>query len=279
MGYGKGEKILRCKLSAAFRLIDLYSWSQGLSSQITARLNAEQEMFLVNPCGLLYHEVTASSLNKVDMQGNIIEQGTTNFGINTSQYIVHTTVHAARPDIRCAIFICCNAVVGCSTIKSGILPLTKDSILIGEVATHQITGTLNEPEEREKLIRNLGPVSKVLLLSNYGALCCGDTVEEAFFTAYHLVQACEQQLKLLPIGIDNLNLIPEETRKVIYEASRRPPDGVHDVRQQQDNKDRPNHVRIIINRFSFIYSLFFFLFYVLSSNHQNGVSVVLNLRH
>lgn len=85
MGYAKGEKILRCKLAATFRLMDLYGWTQGLNSQITARLNAEEERFLVNPYGLLYHEVTASSLNKVDMQGIVLEQGTTNFGINVSR--------------------------------------------------------------------------------------------------------------------------------------------------------------------------------------------------
>lgn len=83
MGYAKGEKILRCKLAATFRLLDLYGWTQGLGAQITARLNADQELFLVNPFGLLYHEVTASSLNKVDMQGTVVEQGTTNFGVNT----------------------------------------------------------------------------------------------------------------------------------------------------------------------------------------------------
>lgn len=82
IGYAKGEKILRCKLAATFRLLDLYGWTQGLGAQVTARLNADQELFLVNPFGLLYHEVTASSLNKVDMQGAVVEHGTTNFGVN-----------------------------------------------------------------------------------------------------------------------------------------------------------------------------------------------------
>lgn len=85
MGYEKGEKILRCKLASTFRLLDLYGWTKGLGSQITARLNADQELFLVNPYGLLYNEVTASSLNKVDMQGSVTEQGTTNFGVDTSR--------------------------------------------------------------------------------------------------------------------------------------------------------------------------------------------------
>lgn len=85
MGYEKGEKILRCKLAATFRLMDLFGWTQGIACQITARLNADQELFLVNPYGMLFHEVTASSLNKVNMQGQIVEHGTTNFGINNNR--------------------------------------------------------------------------------------------------------------------------------------------------------------------------------------------------
>uniref|UniRef100_A0A0K8TS20 Putative cytoskeletal protein adducin n=1 Tax=Tabanus bromius TaxID=304241 RepID=A0A0K8TS20_TABBR len=256
MGYGKGEKILRCKLAATFRLIDLYGWTQGLGAQITARLNADQELFFVNPFGLLFHEVTASSLNKVDMQGNIIEQGTTNFGINTQHYVLHSVVHAARPDVRCAIYVGCNPVVAVSSLKVGLLPLTKDSAVLGEITTHAYTGALHEPEEREKLIRNLGPNSKVLLLNNHGALCCGETVEEAFYAAYNIVQACETQLKLLPVGLDNLVLIPEEARKAIYDASRKPPEGYeHKVEkteksekseksekeEQKDNKEHRPH--------------------------------------
>lgn len=228
MGYGKGEKILRCKLAATFRLLDLYGWTQGLGAQVTARLNADQELFLVNPFGLMYHEVTASSLNKADMQGNVVEPGTTNFGINlrrkfkflarkcrskhslwqqdaqssvfvslirsSTDYLLHSAVHAARPDIRCAIYIGCNPVVAVSSLKVGLLPLTNDAAVLGEVALHTYTGGLHEPEEKEKLIRSLGPISKVLLLTNHGALCCGETIEEAFYSAYHIVQVCDHSI-------------------------------------------------------------------------------------
>ncbi|KAI8123587.1 Protein hu-li tai shao [Lucilia cuprina] len=224
MGYAKGEKILRCKLAATFRLLDLYGWTQGLGAQITARLKVDQEYFLVNPFGLLYHEITASSLNKVDMQGNIVEQGTTNFGVNKSHFVLHSAVHAARPDIRCAIYIGCSPVVAISSLKTGLLPLTKDACVLGELTTYSYTGYLHDEEERNKLVRNLGPNSKVMLLTNHGALCCGETIEEAFFAACHIVQACETQLKLLPVGLDNLVLIPEESRKIIYDQSRRPPE-------------------------------------------------------
>ncbi|XP_058455351.1 protein hu-li tai shao isoform X2 [Malaya genurostris] len=236
MGYEKGEKILRCKLAAAFRLMDLYGWAHGIGSHITARLNADQELFLVNPFGVLNHEITASSVNKVNMQGQVVEQGTTNFGINTSQFTLHSVIHAARPDIRCAIYVGCNSVVAISALKHGLLPLTKDSALLGEISAHTYTGALHEPEEKDKLLRSLGPVSKVLLLSNHGAICGGETVEEAFYTVMHIVAACEAQLKLLPVGLDNLIVIPEETRKAIYDASRKPPEGVPAI--SADNKER-----------------------------------------
>ncbi|XP_072766898.1 uncharacterized protein Hts isoform X1 [Anoplolepis gracilipes] len=223
MGYAKGEKLLRCKLAAVFRLLDLYGWTQGVGGQITARLNQDQEHFLVNPYGLLYHEVTASSLIKVDMQGTIVEQGTTNFGVHVASFQLHSTIHAARPDIKCIIHITTPSVTAVSSLKCGLLPIGQESIVIGEVSTHQYVGGSVEPEEREKIARNLGPINKVMLLTNRGALCCGETVEEAFFNVYNTVVACETQLKLMPAGIDNLNLISEESKKAIFEASRKPP--------------------------------------------------------
>lgn len=141
MGYEKGEKILRCKLAATFRLLDSFGFSSnGINSIVTARLNADQELFLVNPYGLLFHEVTASSLNKVDMQGAIVDQGTTNFGINNPQFIVHSAIHAARPDLRCIIGVSHTSVVAISSLKIGILPLTKDAAVLGEIATHNFSG-------------------------------------------------------------------------------------------------------------------------------------------
>ena len=138
--------------------------------------------------------------------------------------MLHSVVHAARPDIRCAIYIVCSPVVAISSLKSGLLPLTKDACVLGELSTYSYNGYLNDEEERNKLVRNLGPNSKVMFLTNHGALCCGETIEEAFFAACHIVQACETQLKLLPVGLENLVLIPEESRKIIYEKSRRPPE-------------------------------------------------------
>nr|MBE5726038.1 hu li tai shao [Cucujiformia] len=224
MGYGKGEKILRCKLAAVYRLIDLCGWNQGTASLITARLNQDEEQFLVNPYGMLYHEITASSLIKVDMQANVVEQGTTNFSVNISAFSLHGAIHAARPDIKCIIHLHTPSVVAISATKAGILPISQESVVIGEVSIHPFLGGLIDPEEKDKLARNLGPINKVLLLTNQGVLCCGETIEEAFFNARNTVLACEAQLKLLPIGLDNIILLNEETRKRIYEAAHKAPE-------------------------------------------------------
>nr|MBE5726034.1 hu li tai shao [Cucujiformia] len=224
MGYGKGEKILRCKLAAVYRLLDLCGWNQGPASLVTARLNQDEEHFLVNPYGMLYHEITASSLIKVDMQANVVEQGTTNFSVNISAFSLHGAIHAARPDIKCIIHLHTPSVVAVSATKAGILPISQESVVIGEVSTHPFLGGLIDPEEKDKLARNLGPNNKVLLLTNQGVLCCGETIEEAFFNARNTVLACEAQLKLLPIGLENIILLNEETRKRIYETAHKAPE-------------------------------------------------------
>nr|NVI74770.1 hu li tai shao [Cucujiformia] len=224
MGYGKGEKILRCKLAAVYRLLDLCGWNQGPASLVTARLNQDEEHFLVNPYGMLYHEITASSLIKVDMQANVVEQGTTNFSVNISAFSLHGAIHAARPDIKCIIHLHTPSVVAISATKAGILPLSQESVVIGEVSTHPFLGGLIDPEEKDKLARNLGPNNKVLLLTNQGVLCCGETIEEAFFNARNTVLACEAQLKLMPLGLDNIIILNEETRKRIYETAHKAPE-------------------------------------------------------
>lgn len=227
MGYAKGEKILRCKVAAVYRLMDLYGWTQNIQNHITARLNVDEEIFLVNPHGLLYNEITASSLVKVDMRGDVIEPGTTNFGVNTNTFALHAAIHASRPDLKAIVHVHTCSVLAVSSLKCGLLPLSRESVVLGEISTHPFTGygKSGADEEKEKIVRNLGPNNKVMFLSNNGAVCCGETVEEAFYNVYNLVAACEAQLKLLPAGVDNLALIPEDVRKEIYDSSRVCPEG------------------------------------------------------
>ncbi|XP_060809146.1 uncharacterized protein LOC106138603 [Amyelois transitella] len=224
VGYEKGEKILRCKLAAAYRLVDLFGWTQtGIAGQITARLNTAVEQVLTTPRGLLPHEVTASSLVKVDMQGVVQDQGTTNFPVNVDGFSLHASVHAARPDVRCVLHVRSAAALAVSSTRRGLLPLSAEAALLGELAYHSPPYGPLDNAERDKLVRALGPHAKVLFLSCGGALCCGGTLEEAFHQARQLTAACDVQLRLATMPLDEIILIDEETRQKIYEASRTPP--------------------------------------------------------
>ncbi|XP_022119450.2 protein hu-li tai shao isoform X2 [Pieris rapae] len=224
VGYEKGEKILRCKLAAVYRLVDLFGWTQtGFTGQITARLNTAVEQVLTTPRGLLPHEVTASSLVKVDMQGTVVDQGTTNFPVNVEGFSLHASVHAARPDIRCVLHLRSPSALAISSTKRGLLALCSEAATLGVLAYHRVPLGVLDNEECDKLVRALGPHSKVLMLSCGGALCCGATLEEAFYQAKNLNTACEVQLRLATLPLDELNVFDEETAKQIYDSTHKPP--------------------------------------------------------
>ncbi|XP_063543584.1 protein hu-li tai shao isoform X6 [Cydia strobilella] len=225
-GYEKGEKILRCKLAACYRLVDLFGWTQtGINGQITARLNTAVEQVLTTPRGLLPHEVTASSLVKVDMQGVVQDQGTTNFPVNVEGFSLHASVHAARPDLRCVLHVRSPGALAVSSSRRGLLPLGHEAALLGPLAYHSVPPGLLDNEEHEKMVRALGPSAKVLMLTGAGALCCGASLEEAFHHARQLTAACEVQLRLAGVPQDDLHLLDEETRHKIYSQSRSAPAG------------------------------------------------------
>merc|ERR1719499_2051575 len=164
MVYAKGEKQLRCKLAAVYRLIDLHGWTQGIYNHVTARVSQDTEHFLLNPFGMMYNEVTASSLVKVNMQGETVEEGTTNFGVNQAGFMLHSAIHQARPDIKAIIHLHTPNIVAVSTLKCGLLPLSQESCLIGDVSYHNYNGIVIDPEERESLAKDLGPNNKIMFL-------------------------------------------------------------------------------------------------------------------
>merc|ERR1719150_1840559 len=227
MAYTKQEKLTRCKLAAVYRLIDMYGWTQGIYNHVTVRISQETEHFLLNPFGMLYNEITVSSLVKVDMQGNVVEAGTTNFGVNIAGFMLHSAIHSARPDIKCIIHIHTPAIVAVSAMKCGLLYLSQEACLLGDLSYHSYEGLVVEASEKETIGKDLGVHNKVMMLRNHGAVCCGESVEEAFFYAYHLVLAADAQLKMVPLGVDNLITIPEETRQKVYQTAQRGAGGVN----------------------------------------------------
>ncbi|XP_075004713.1 alpha-adducin isoform X10 [Calonectris borealis] len=193
IAYEKGEKLLRCKLAAFYRLADLFGWSQLIYNHITARVNSEQEHFLIVPFGLLYSEVTASSLVKINIQGDVVDRGSTNLGVNQAGFTLHSAIYAARPDVKCIVHIHTPAGAAVSAMKCGLLPISPEALSLGEVAYHDYHGILVDDEEKVVIQKNLGPKSKVLILRNHGLVSVGETVEEAFYYIHNLVLACEIQ--------------------------------------------------------------------------------------
>ncbi|XP_076308116.1 protein hu-li tai shao-like isoform X2 [Tachypleus tridentatus] len=218
--YGKGEKLLRCKLASVFRLLDMHGWTENVYNHITLRVSPDQEHFLLNPFGLQYNEVTAASLLKVDMQGNVVDSGTTNFSFNWANFILHSVIHAARPDVNCVVHIKHPACVAVSASKYGLLPTCQEAVIVGEISYHEYQGIIVDREERDLITKNLGPVNKILVLQHNGIVVCGETIEETFSMLRHVITACETQVHLMPIGLDNIQLMSKEEQQQVRDMVR-----------------------------------------------------------
>lgn len=245
--FNKNEKLLRCKVAAVYRLIDLNGWSQNIYNHISARLNQELEHFLINPFGLQYNEITASSLVKIDIQGNLIDQGSTNFLFNRAGFNLHASIHRARPDLKAIIHIHHPPVVAVSSFKKGLLPLCQEAAIIGDVSYFDYTGILVDSDEQDAIAQALGVHNKVMILRNHGVVACGADIEEAFFLLTNIVKACEIQVSLLPLGLDNLVLMPKEaierTRETVKHSSVIGRDGDGSAEQVKSNgRNKPLHV-------------------------------------
>jgi len=219
MNYTKGEKLLRCKTASMYRLIDIFGWSAGIHAYCTVRLSQDFEHFLLIPYGMLYHEVTAASLLKVDMAADVLDPGSTGLGINKPGFSLHAAIHAARPDIRCIIHLRNPASVSVSSMDCAILPLCTEAVALGEISTSEYVGSLPDQEAKDKLTRSLGPNNKVLVLRNHGIVVGGESIDEAFLLAHNAMTAIETQLQALPIGVDRLVLPSEENRRKAYELA------------------------------------------------------------
>ncbi|KAK5899686.1 hypothetical protein CesoFtcFv8_009138 [Champsocephalus esox] len=211
----KGEKLARCKLASLYRLVDLFSWAHFSNSYITARVSKEQDHIVIMPRGLSFAEASASNLVKVNILGDVIEQGTTNLRIDPSGFSPHAAIYSMRPDIRCVIHVHTPATAAVSSMKCGILPISQESLLLGDIAYYNYQGSLDEQEERRELQKALGPTAKVLVLRNHGVVALGETVEEAFHYIYNTQYACEIQVKAISCAgsVDNLIVLDQQKYK------------------------------------------------------------------
>ena len=183
----------RVQLAACYRLIDYYGMSDLIYNHITASIPGTDH-FLINLYGLLYKEITASSLVKIDLAGNIITTPKTDYGINKSGYVIHGAIHEARADVQCVIHTHTRAGMAVSTMQCGLLPLTQTSMrFVGHIGYHQFQGPAINLAERASLVHDLGP-HDAMILYNHGLLTCGATIEQAFNTMYQLELSCRSQV-------------------------------------------------------------------------------------
>lgn len=191
------EWSVRVDLAACYRLVAHYGWTDSIATHISARVPGE-ETFLLNPYGLLFDEVTASSLVKVDLHGNILAP--TEHSINPAGFVVHSAVHQARPDVGCVIHLHTDDGVAVSCIKEGLLPLNQTAMLLApHIAYHDYEGVALDLDERDRLGNDLGK-RQMMILRNHGTLTVGRNVAEAFLRMYLLERACTIQVRALGMG-------------------------------------------------------------------------------
>lgn len=146
---------------------------------------------------MTFNEVTASSLVKIDIDGNVIDPGNASGIVNVAGYVIHSAVHAARHDITCIVHNHHTACVAVASSRCGILPVSQEACIVwGRLAdkTHPFEGVATDPEERSRIVANLGDSAQVLMMQNHGVLCCGTTLHEAFWNTFLITRACELQV-------------------------------------------------------------------------------------
>ena len=192
---------MRVDLAACYRLADMHGFSEIVWNHITAKIPGS-ENFLINRFGLRYDEVTASNLVTLDLDGNVIDPGTAESveDVNLTGFIIHSAIHAARPDVHCVMHSHSPAGLAVSVLKDGFISMTQDTLpLYDKVAYHDYEGVSVHTAERERLAAHLGN-RKAMILRNHGLLTCGETVAEAFMLMYYLDRGCRVQMQVLTSG-------------------------------------------------------------------------------
>jgi ribulose-5-phosphate 4-epimerase/fuculose-1-phosphate aldolase len=186
----------RVDLAAAYRLAVVYGMTDMIANHISAAVPGEPGHFLINPYGLLYQEITASCLLKIDLEGNIITQSDDlPYGVNRAGFVIHSAIHAARHDVVCVMHTHSRAGMAVSALKCGLLPLTQTATRFGphNLAYHDFEGIVLDDSEKESLVRHLGD-AEAMILRNHGLLTVGPSVAEAFNIMYRLELSCKTQL-------------------------------------------------------------------------------------
>jgi ribulose-5-phosphate 4-epimerase/fuculose-1-phosphate aldolase len=206
------EMAIRRDLAACYRLVAHFGWDDLVANHISARLPGPDEVFLINPFGLLFEEVTASSLVKINANGEVLAP--TPHRVNPAGFVIHSAIHQARADAGCVIHLHTRDGVAVSMLEEGLAPLNQTAMVIaGDIAFHEYEGVAVDLDERERLQADLGD-KHLMLLRNHGTLTVGRTVAEAFVRTYFLEWACTVQVRAMSTGRPLHHAAPEVVAKV-----------------------------------------------------------------
>lgn len=183
---------MRVDLAALYRIVAMYGWDDLIFTHLTARVPGGGHHFLINPYGCLFEEITASSLVKIDLDGNKVMDSP--YDINPAGFTIHSAIHEAREDATCVMHLHTRAGIGVSAQKNGLLPISQQaSILTSNLSYHDYEGIALNPAEKERLVSDLGD-KKLMILRNHGTLTLGRSVAGAFLAMYTLETACQAQI-------------------------------------------------------------------------------------
>jgi ribulose-5-phosphate 4-epimerase/fuculose-1-phosphate aldolase len=205
--YSPEEWAIRVDLAAAYRLVAHFHWDDLVFTHITARVPGPEHHFLINPYGMMFDEITAGSLVKIDMHGKKV--GDNPWPVNPAGFTIHSAIHAARQDVQCVLHTHTLNGIAVSAQMNGVLPLSQQSIFVlQDLAYHNYEGVALRDDEKPRLAADLGR-NNYLMLRNHGLLTCGRSVAEAFLLMYTFESACAIQVRAQAGGGE---LIPIEQR-------------------------------------------------------------------
>ena len=194
------ERQVREDLAAAYRLVAHYGMDDSIYTHISARVPGTDDQFLINPFGMLFRDITASSLVKIDLEGRILDDSP--YDVNPAGFTIHSAVHAARHDAACVLHTHTVAGVAVSSLACGLQPCNQWALQFYQrVVYHDFEGIALDPEERERLVADLGPTARALILRNHGLVTLGRTVSEAFILMLNLERACRVQVAIQSSGL------------------------------------------------------------------------------
>jgi ribulose-5-phosphate 4-epimerase/fuculose-1-phosphate aldolase len=207
----------RIDLAAAYRLVALYKWDDLVFTHITLRVPDAEDQFLINPYGLFFDEITASSLVKIGLDGRKVQDSP--FEVNPAGFVIHSAIHAARHDARCVMHTHTLNGVAVSAQRAGLLPISQHSMFtLGSLGYHDFEGPALNDDEKPRLVADLGDKSS-LILRNHGLLTVGETVADAFVAMYYLEASCAIQVRaqaggeLIPVPKEVLDQAVSRTRQ------------------------------------------------------------------